>query len=217
MTASDVPGAWVDVSKVALSAIRGEEVGSRWDQPSILPGMTIGSLASHLVLSVLAVEDSLTTSVPVTGVPVTAGQFLSRTPLDATSDTHVGIRSQAQARASRGRERVVQRAAASLDRSIGLLRSRSVEEVVPFLPRPDAPIPMTIGELLRSRIVELAVHLDDLACSVNFDDMPVVPAAASLVACQVGLEISINRYGPEAVARGFFRGDRSPVDALRAL
>jgi len=78
----------------------------------------------------------------------------------------------------------------------------------------EIPVPMTLDELLRSRILELVVHLDDLTCSVGVTELPVPPEAIVLTS-HLGLDIDMQRYGREEVLRALFRRDRADVDALR--
>jgi hypothetical protein len=75
---------------------------------------------------------------------------------------------------------------------------------------------MTLSEFLRSRLLELVVHLDDLRDSVGVEAL-LVPPAAVAVACEVALEIDIERYGATKVVQALCRRDRNPTDALRAF
>jgi hypothetical protein len=75
---------------------------------------------------------------------------------------------------------------------------------------------MTLDELLRARILELVVHLDDLACSVGVTELP-APTDAIALTCHLGVEIDMKRYGPEGVLRALFRPDRAAEDALRTF
>jgi len=77
-------------------------------------------------------------------------------------------------------------------------------------------VPMTMRELLRSRIVELAVHLDDLAVSVEIDDLTLSPTTV-ILACEVGVAIDVERYGTTEVLRALFRRQRGSLDSLRTF
>jgi hypothetical protein len=98
----------------------------------------------------------------------------------------------------------VTRVSETLDRA-------SPERVVAFF---NGAFPMRLDEFLRSRILELVVHLDDLTCSVGVAELP-VPTEAIELTCHLGLDIDMKRYGREEVLRSLFRRDRAAVDALR--
>ena len=57
---------------------------------------------------------------------------------------------------------------------------------------------MTLLELLRTRILELVVHGDDLAHSVGIEQLPFERDALDL-ACRLGVDINLERYGSAAV------------------
>jgi hypothetical protein len=73
-----------------------------------------------------------------------------------------------------------------------------------------------LDEYLRTRLVELTVHIDDLALSLDVDP-PVVPSAAYEVAIGVLVEVGRRRTSDLAVLRALTRRERDDVDALRVL
>ena len=73
----------------------------------------------------------------------------------------------------------------------------------------------TLEEYLRTRVVELAVHGDDLAVSVGLRYE--VPPVAADVVLGVCLELARARSGDLAVLRAFVRRERADADVLRVL
>ena len=72
-----------------------------------------------------------------------------------------------------------------------------------------------LDEYLRTRLVELTVHIDDLAISV--DVAPSVPAEAYAAAMDVLVAVGRRRHGDLAVLRALTRRERDQVEALRVL
>src|SRR4051812_10806161 len=63
-------------ARTALELLAAAEVRDRWDEASVLGGLTVGDLAGHLALSgVLLVETLLDQPDPRSPSPVTAGQY----------------------------------------------------------------------------------------------------------------------------------------------
>jgi hypothetical protein len=95
-----------------------------------------------------------------------------------------------------------------------ILLQRNNDEIIEF---PGvAGLPVTIGEFLRSRIVELVVHLDDLLVSAGIDGIDLSRTAVT-AACEVGTAINIERYGATEVLRALFRRERGSLESLRAF
>jgi hypothetical protein len=207
--------AWIACARAALSFVDKPMVRERWIQPSSLPDMTVGTLAGHLLHSgILMVEEAFAVTDVPDGEPLTAARMLSWVPLDDTSSVHDDVRSFAESQAVAGADELVGRAGDSLERSRERLEAASPSAVLAFPWTPS--LTMTLSELLRSRVLELVVHVDDLAHSVRIAELPFEPEAMAL-ACQVGIDINLERYGPDAVVRALFRRDRSSVDALRTF
>jgi hypothetical protein len=177
--------------------------------------MTVGEVAGHLSHSgVFAVEEALTKSSIPAGTPLSAARLLSRAPLEADDPKHDGVRAVAASQSERGQEDLVVRLHRCIDQVEPLLVQRDDDSIVSF---PwGAGVPMTMREFLRSRVVELAVHLDDLAVSVGIDDLTLSPTAV-ILACEVGVAIDVERYSSTEVLRALFRRQRGSLDSLRTF
>jgi hypothetical protein len=75
---------------------------------------------------------------------------------------------------------------------------------------------MTLADYLRTRVVELVVHGDDLAASVGLDFGPISSDAAS-TAIDVLIEVARVRHGDMPVLRALTRHERDTVQALRVM
>lgn len=199
---------------MALTFVTRREVGDHWSAESCLPGMTVGSLSGHLLNSgVLLVDEALDASGIPDGPTMTATRILSLVPIAAADPVHAHVRAVAEAAVIKGHTEVVEHTKDCLTRLRPLLEEAPPTCVVAFR---GGSFPMTLNELLRSRILELVVHLDDLACSVEIVDLPVSDEALRLV-CHLGIDIKIERNGSAEVLRGLFRPDGSGNDALRTF
>jgi hypothetical protein len=75
---------------------------------------------------------------------------------------------------------------------------------------------MRLADFLVVRLVEVLVHADDLAVSVDLPPPALTKDSAdALVALFLGM--CRRRYGDSAVIRAFTRRERDAVDALRAF
>jgi hypothetical protein len=203
---------WLNTAQAALSVVAEPLVNERWTSDSCLPDMTVGALSGHLLHSgILLVEAALNAADVHDVSPLSAATLFSLVPLEEADPTHADVRSVAEGQSNDGQSDLVARATTSLNRIQEALDRTPMEGVVAFL---ELAIPMTLEELLGSRILELVVHLDDLTCSVGMTKFPVATEAVVLT-CHQGLDIDMKRYGPEEVLRALFRRDRAERDALR--
>lgn len=130
-------------------------------------------------------------------------------PID--SDLHRGVRERARTEAEAGHADLCAR----------LARARS--ELAETLPVRDLTQPITVldgivlplEEYLRSRIVEMVIHLDDLCISVGAEPPDDLDAAFDIAAA-VLVHVAVRRTGPWATLRSLARRERHPA-AIRAL
>lgn len=189
------------------------EIAERWNEPSALDGHTIGSLTGHLARSVFTLQRYLVSPVG-SGEPTTAAGYLvavlgNADPRD--SDLHRGVR-------ERGRDEA---AAGHADLCARFAQAR--QDLAETLPAWDLTQPITVldgvvlplEEYLRSRIVEVVVHLDDLCVSVGAES-PDDLGAAFDIAAAVLVQVAVRRSGPWATLRSLARRERHPA-AIRAL
>ena len=73
-----------------------------------------------------------------------------------------------------------------------------------------------LDDFVAARILELVVHFDDLAASVDVGEFR-LPSAAVALTCHLGIDIAMRRHGPTSVMRALYRSDRNTRDALRPL
>ncbi|MBW3578721.1 MAG: maleylpyruvate isomerase N-terminal domain-containing protein [Actinobacteria bacterium] len=200
-------------AEVAAALVASEAVAAAWAAPSSLPGYTVAGLAGHLARAVFTVEDYLEVPAPPPDRELTdaAGYFVvvlgSHDPRD--SELHRTIRG----RADTGAVGPDALAHAIRDATRRLRERRStINRQAPVGVLDGVALPLV--EYLKTRLVELVVHIDDLAVSV--DQLPALPADAyRLVACVLS-QVAALREGGLDVVRSLARRERHP-DAVRAL
>jgi hypothetical protein len=74
-----------------------------------------------------------------------------------------------------------------------------------------------LQDYLRTRVLEVIIHADDVACSVAGLVVADPPRAAVDVTLGVCLEMARARVGDVGALRAFTRGERAAPDALRVL
>jgi hypothetical protein len=202
----------------AAEAIASPAVAAAWDRDSALEGYTVAGLAGHLARAVVTVETYLAREdggrLPDERLTDASGYLVAvlgeHDPV--TSDLHRAVRVRGLEAAAEGPSTLagaVRDATARLGRALddGALRR-------PVRVRDGLALPL--GEYLRTRVVELVVHLDDLAVSVDEPLADALPDEAYRVAAAVLAATAARRGGGLAVVRSLARRERHPA-AVRAL
>jgi hypothetical protein len=182
-----------------------------------LPGYTIGGLVGHVGAAVAWLEPLLEAAPPKDAPVISFGEYykplVMRQPDDFDAPLHVGAREQGERGAARGPAETVARMRARLDR----IRARLADEVTDRLLdlRPTLPIAIQLEDFLRTRVVELVVHGDDLAVSVGLAPEP--PSASAAVTIDTLLATARAENGDLEVIRALARGGRSTAHLMPVL
>jgi hypothetical protein len=211
-----VGGAAADFLVAADSAVvllGGVEVVQRWSDPSALPGMTVGALAAHLGSQVLHVHAAVTAGTGVAdGRPVTLLEHYARVPwVEAGFDdaSNVAIREGAEHSAGIGHDALV----LSVQQAVDDLRTAFTRNLPSGLP-PAIRMAhwdwsVSFEDFLVTRVMEIVVHSDDLAVSVDVAPPRLPdPVLGPVLALLVG--ISLRRHGQAALVRTLSRSERAP-------
>jgi hypothetical protein len=190
-----------------------EQVRSRWHEPSALSEMTVGAVAGHTARAALRVEDFLAEDGPTGGSPVSAPQYYVRLGgYSAQSDEfNAGIRARAAAEAADGVDALLWRIGECLARLHERLPQEPADRMITT-----GGLPMLLDDYLRTRIVELTVHVDDLAASIDVAT-PAMPSEALDDTIATLVAVALGRHGDLAVLRALTRAERDEVRALRVL
>ncbi len=190
-------------------------VGERWAEPSMLPRLTVGGLAAHLVgvLRVLErrLEEMVSDEHPVVDPSVGYGVVRLRSASDLDEPVFAVVRDMANQMAGRGHSAIVDSFAVSVGRLVARLGDSAPDRHVGS---PNADTVTTLRDYLVTRTVELVIHADDLAESV---DVVVTPPGAPITDLVAGFLLSTvrHRLGDAELLRAL--AGRRPPDVLRAL
>ena len=201
--------AFASAARAAADALALDVVAERWSEPSALSGMTVGALASHLDAGTTRLEAFLAEPEPTEGPVLGVGAWfgINRIEGDAVAaggEAAALVRMDADQRAAAGVEEVRATYQARIDRLLTLLPTVPPDRLVRCrVPGARA----RFADYLPTRVVELAVHTDDLLVSVGVEGS-IDPAVADVVLA-VGLELARACSGDLGVLRACFRGERA--------
>ena len=185
-------------------------VADSWDQPSALAGYTVSGLAGHLagqvnvVAKVLDGPDLDPDTEPIPALDhLLNGRWLNAEP---DGETHLRIRAGGVQYAQVGPQKLAEQTADVLDRLRRELPGQPERRVVQF---PWGPPALLLDDLLLNRMMEIVVHLDDVAVSVGVPT-PEVPVAATDAVITLLAAMAARKHGPVAVIRALTRAERAP-------
>ncbi|MFD0784168.1 maleylpyruvate isomerase N-terminal domain-containing protein [Micromonospora azadirachtae] len=206
--------AYLTAARSAVRLLDDPAVAERWEEPSALAEFGVAGLAGHLASQVFQVETMLAEPVPP-GDPIGLLDHYARGSwLGARVDdeVNVGIRRVGESLAQQGPAALVARTAEAVDRLTAALTGEPAERVV-HLAR--GPWSLTLDDFLTTRLMELAVHSDDLAVSVGVAT-PELPADAIEPVLSLLARLAVRRHGQPAVLRALARAERAP-DRINAI
>lgn len=216
----------IDAYLAAVDWLRGilgrAEVASVWNEPSVVAHYTVGGMAAHAVHGVVWLEQLLTDAEPVGLRPVAVAEFFGLNRVDdddvgeASEDAFAAsLRAAAEGFARTGINTVRAALTTSRDQLVGLLDEAPDTRTVAVIRIGGGQV--GLGDYVRTRVLELVVHGDDLVCSVPGLVVPDPPPASVQVSLGVCLELAQARVGGPAALRAFTRSERALPGALRVL
>jgi hypothetical protein len=193
----------------AIELIGRVEVVRRWNDPSALPEMSVGGLAAHLGDQILPVHAAVTAGTYVTDEePISLLEHYDRVAWNNTGiedPSNVSIREGAEQHAEPGHDKLV----TSLEDALRDIRTAFDALVLPPAIRmPWWDWSLSFGDYLVGRVMEIVVHNDDLAVSVDTPP-PELPedVLGPVLALLVG--VSLHKHGQAAVVRALSRNERA--------
>ena len=190
------------------------QVAEGWYEPSALPGLTVGALATHLAYAVVTVDSHLDGSPTEGAEPIDVVAYYLQTLHGEETSTWVR-----DATAARDGERALagpQAILSSFDEVRERLATRLLHESPDRLMRVPIRRSMRLEEFMTTRVLEVVVHADDLAASVGLPT-PSFPEECGEVVIALLVEMSRRRHGDTAVIRAFTRTERDDVQALHVF
>jgi hypothetical protein len=200
--------AFVQAATSVAALLRDPAVATAWDSASVLREFSVAGLAGHLARQVLAVPRVLAQPVPA-DQPVPLLDHYGRVSwIDAALDDEANaeIRRSGEDEAADGATALATKTAVAVE----ALRSALPAELAGQLVRPSwVSWTLTLDDFLITRMMEIAVHSDDLALSVGVAT-PALPPAVLDPVLELLTRLAVRRHGPTAVLRALSRSERAP-------
>ncbi|MBB5788263.1 maleylpyruvate isomerase N-terminal domain-containing protein [Jiangella mangrovi] len=198
---------YLDAAATAIALLRDPAVARHWDEPSALEEFTVAGLAGHLAGQVLGLPDVLATPVPDVPPAALLDHYTRSTWIDTGVDsaTNVKIRAGGDANAADGPDALVERTTATLAALRTALAAEPADRVVHLTGRWS----LSLDDYLTTRLLEIAVHDDDLAVSVGIET-PELPDVALAPVFALLTTLSARKHGTPAVLRALARAERAP-------
>lgn len=200
---------FLGTARVAAGLLREPAVAAGWEGPSALAGFSVAGLAGHLAYQVLALPPIVSGPVPREPVITLLEHYARVRWIGAgpQEEINVRIRRGGEAEAAGGPRALAARvdaAIAELAEALPATADRPVR--IPLW----GPWSLRLDDLLVTRMMELAVHADDLAVSVGVAT-PALPAVAVETVIDLLSRLAVRRHGPTAVLRALSRAERAPA------
>jgi hypothetical protein len=202
--------AYLEAARSAVGLLGRGEVAGAWDRPSALEGMTVGALAVHLGSEVLLVQNAWRDPTRWSrDEPIPLLEHYRRSAWVTGGPDHeanVGIRESAEQAASPGHAAMLADVQAALADLEGL---REGTEQPAAVQMSWWAWSLSWEDFLVTRMMEIVVHSDDLAVSLDVAP-PELPGAVLEPVLSLLVGVATMRHGQAAVVRALSRSERAP-------
>jgi hypothetical protein len=205
----ELRAAYLSAADSAVGLLRDRAVAARWWAPSALPEFSVAGLAGHLAHQVFSVPAALANDVP-DQPPIGLFDHYERSRWRGAGiddEVNVGIRQHGAELAADGADALADRMATTIAELTQQLRDEPEGRAV-FLPW--GPWSLRLEDFLTTRLMEIAVHCDDLAVSVGIETPELPETALAPVLALLG-GLAVRRHGQAAVLRALARAERAPA------
>lgn len=205
------PRAALSASRLLAGLVAWPELTARWGDESACEGMSVGALTWHLVnqpqrlVEVLESHDRRDSRL---GEPITVSEHYARAVWvheDLDGPSNVGVRERGEQQAAAGPQAAALTAQAMLARLDSALTTVPPVVVVPW-----TGAAMAIEDFVATRLLEIVVHADDLAASIDVP-VPQFPHEVLSPVLTLLTDLSVRRHGQDALVRALSRPQRAPA------
>lgn len=196
---------FLETVDVAAELLDTPGLGDHWDEPAVLEGYTVGGLAGHLARAAITVDRYLDDD-PATGTPIGPAEYFIRGlgDVDPINDTlHRAVRERGEQAGAIGPTALADEVRAIRGRLTERFEAEPADRLVSVF----QGLAMRLDEYLETRIVELVIHLDDLATSAGLPSPRVAREAEALV-LRTLVEMATARHGASVMIRALARRER---------
>ncbi|MEV6232960.1 maleylpyruvate isomerase N-terminal domain-containing protein [Saccharopolyspora shandongensis] len=204
---SAIREAYLQAAASAAAVLGDPAVAAAWDRPSALAEFSVRGLAGHLASQVLFVPRVLAATEPEEEPVPLLGYYAKSEWIgaDVNAEVNVRLREMGEGLATEGAAALV----AEVDSVVRDLRSAlpatPADRAVAFSRRV-----LRIDDFLITRMMEIAVHSDDLASSVGIATPELPPEVYDHVLALLS-QLAVRRHGQTAVLRALSRAERAPA------
>lgn len=202
-----VRDAYLRAAGIAAQLVREPAVAGAWESASALAEFRVSGLVGHLGAQVLRLPGLLAADDPV-GEPIALADYYAGRPwigADVDAEINVTLRRLGEDVAADGHAALVTR----LDAATGELR-----ETLPAAPEDKlvehAGRAIRLDDYLITRMMEIAVHNDDIAVSVGLET-PELPSDVFEPVLLLLSTLAVRRHGQNAMLRALSRVERAPA------
>jgi uncharacterized protein (TIGR03083 family) len=197
------------VARTTAALLHEPPVAARWSEPSALPGFGVGGLAGHLAYQILAIPQILAQPVPQEPSVSLLEHYARVEWIDAGPDDEINVRIR------QGGEDVAADGAEALALCVDAAIGELTDDLASAADRPVriplwGPWSLKLDDMLITRMMELAVHTDDLAVSVGLPT-PALPQTAVDTVIDLLSRLAVRRHGATIVLRALTRAERAPA------
>jgi hypothetical protein len=198
---------YLESAAVATKFLAHPAVAECWAAPSVLAKLRVGGLTAHLVSQVTQVPPVL--GVQIRDESISLSEHFARstwTDGDIDSEVNTYIRCMAEREATAGAQALTAAAGVALAELQQRLPAEPPERVIQL---PWGPWALSLDDYLITRLLELAVHCDDLAVSIGVNT-PALPVAGLDTVIGLLCQLATRRHGQTALIRTLSRAERAP-------
>ncbi|PWR13650.1 hypothetical protein DKT69_20125 [Micromonospora sicca] len=199
--------AFLDVAKTAAVLLREPLLVERWSAPSALPDFSTGGLARHLANQVTHTVTFLAAAPGASAISVLehfTGNAWVTSGVDSADNVGIRRRSE-QAAASTTATELADIVDAALTDLRAMVPAQPADRIVDL-----GDWSLQVDDFLLTRVVELVVHVDDLAVSLGLPT-PAMPETAAGATIKLLSSLAVWRHGSLNVIRALARQERAPA------
>ncbi|MCP3802965.1 maleylpyruvate isomerase N-terminal domain-containing protein [Allokutzneria sp. A3M-2-11 16] len=195
-------------ARSAADLLREPAVAAAWARPSALPEFSVGGLAGHLAFQVLAIPAILAAPIPDEPVVPLLEHYARVRWIGADLDDQISVRIRD------GGDQEAAEGHAALSERLDAVIAELPDSLAAAANRPVrislwGPWSLLLDDMLITRMMELAVHSDDLAVSVGLPT-PELPHGVIEPVTDLLTRLAVRRHGQTAVLRALSRSERAP-------
>lgn len=207
-----VRDAYLKAAEIAVELMREPAVAEAWERDSALAEFRVSGLVGHLGAQVLRLPGLLAADGPA-GEPISLLDYYTGMPwvgADVHAEINVKLRELGEDVAAEGHAALLGRLDAAVDESRTALSAAPAGKLVEHARRA-----IRLDDYLVTRMMEIAVHNDDLAVSVGLAT-PELPSDVLEPVLALLSRLAVGRHGQTAVLRALSRVERAPstINAL---